>query len=197
MSRRPILPWLHCTRCGSCERSSLRTYVTGTGCFAVRRLRLRPRLLAADVARFRLAVHRLERRCVSTHTNAHATCRAKRVDLSGAASASLNSLPLAAVCVSFALVSASVPHAVSAASTANSAPTARRVVARRKSGRICRASHAEVHSSCAGGYVSAAHRARRAVVRQAMLGHQPASRSEEHTSELPSLMRSSYAVLCL
>src|SRR3546814_4595375 len=27
----------------------------------------------------------------------------------------------------------------------------------------------------AGGYVSAAHRARRAVVRQAMLGHQPAS----------------------
>lgn len=101
-------------------------------------------------------MHRLERRCVSTHTNAHATCRAKRVDLSGATSASLNSLPLAAVCVSFALVSASVPHAVSAASTANSAPTARRVVARRRSGRICRVSHADVHASCAGGYVSAA-----------------------------------------
>src|SRR3546814_2856444 len=78
----------------------------------------------------------------------------------------------------------------------------------------------------AGGYVSAAHRARRAVVRQAMLGHQPAStptsvstrfsdrrgeldmtagnlnitcvaRSEEHTSELQSLMRISYAVFCL
>src|SRR3546814_4114822 len=32
---------------------------------------------------------------------------------------------------------------------------------------------------------------------EAELGQRPASRSEEHTSELQSLMRSSYAVFCL
>src|SRR3546814_6758400 len=33
--------------------------------------------------------------------------------------------------------------------------------------------------------------------RQRLLGHRPAVRSEEHTSELQSLMRISYAVFCL
>src|SRR3546814_9048250 len=38
---------------------------------------------------------------------------------------------------------------------------------------------------------------REAFVREALIGVRVASRSEEHTSELQSLMRISYAVLCL